>query len=62
MITEAVVTGLFAILALAIVSWIAIVIPEFEKFLDYHKTLSSILSFIFDAAPVQEDEACSPSR
>ena len=60
MITEAVVTVLFAILALAIVSWIAILIPEFEQFLDYHKKLNSIFAFIFNAAPVQEDAKKTP--
>lgn len=55
MITEAIVAVLFAILALAIVAWIAIIIPEFEIFLDYHKTISSILAFIFNSAP--EDAA-----
>ncbi|MDA4131097.1 MAG: hypothetical protein OK457_10030 [Thaumarchaeota archaeon] len=60
MITEAVVAILFAILALAIVAWIAIIIPEFEKFLNYHKMLSSILAFIFNAAPVQQDSKKAP--
>ena len=55
MITEAVVTVLFAILALAIISWIAILVPEFAKFLDYHKRLNSVFAFIFNAAPVQEE-------
>jgi hypothetical protein len=56
MITEAVVTVLFAILALAIIAWIAIIIPEFEMFLDYHKKISSILVFIFNSAPEDAEE------
>jgi hypothetical protein len=56
MITEAVVTVLFAILALAIIAWIAIVMPEFENFLDYHKKLASILAFIFSSAPEDPEE------
>ena len=55
MITEIVVALLFAILGLAILSWIAIIIPEFGKFLQGHKTLHSLVSFIFNAAPDQED-------
>jgi hypothetical protein len=56
MITEAVVTVLFAILALAIIAWIAIIIPEFEIFLDYHKKISAILAFIFNSAPEDAEE------
>jgi len=55
MITEIVVTLLFAILALAILSWIAIVIPELGKYLEYHKRLSALVSFVFNAAPAQEN-------
>jgi len=55
MITEIVVTILFAILGLAIVSWVAIVIPELNKFIQGHKRVASIIAFIFNAAPVQED-------
>jgi hypothetical protein len=55
LITELVVGLLFAILGLAIVSWVAIVLPELEKFLKQHKRISGLLAFIFNAAPVQED-------
>jgi len=55
MITEIVVAILFAILGLAIVSWVAILIPEFSRFLQGHKRLNSLISFVFNAAPDQED-------
>ncbi len=55
MITEIIVAILFAILGLAIVSWVAIVIPELNKFLQGHKRLYSIIAFVFNAAPDQED-------
>ncbi len=55
MITEIVVAILFAILGLAIVSWIVILIPELGKFLQGHNRLHSLVAFVFNAAPVQED-------
>lgn len=55
MITEIVVGILFAILGLAIVSWVAIVIPELDKYLRSHKRLYAIIAFVFNAAPDQED-------
>jgi hypothetical protein len=55
MIVQIVVAVLFAILGLAIVSWVAIVIPELDKFIKGHKRISAIIAFIFNAAPVQED-------
>ena len=55
MITELVVGLLFVILGLAIVSWIAIILPEFERYLKQHKRLYALFSFIFNAAPDQED-------
>jgi hypothetical protein len=61
MITEIVVVVLFAILGLAVISWILIIIPEFSKFLQVHKRLNSFVAFVFNAAPVQEDaEGMSP--
>lgn len=54
MITQIVVAILFAILALAIISWIAIVIPELGKYLQYHKKISALVSFVFNAAPAQD--------
>jgi hypothetical protein len=55
MITEIVVTVLFAILALALISWVAILIPELNKFLQGHKRIYNIISFVFNAAPDQEE-------
>jgi hypothetical protein len=55
LITELVVGLLFAILGLAIVSWIAIILPDLEKFLKQHKRIWAVFSFVFNAAPVQED-------
>jgi len=55
MITQIIVTILFALLGLAIVSWVAILIPELMKFISGHKRLSNLIAFIFNAAPDQED-------
>jgi len=55
MIAEIVVTILFAILGLAVLSWVVILIPEFARFLQGHKRLNSLVSFVFNAAPDQED-------
>jgi hypothetical protein len=55
MITDIVVAVLFGILGLAVVSWVAILIPELNKFLQSHKRIYSIIAFIFNAAPVQQD-------
>ena len=51
MITEIVVAILFAILGLAIVSWVAIVIPELQKYLQGHERIWGIIAFVFNAAP-----------
>lgn len=55
MITEIVIAILFAILGLAIISWVGILIPELNKFLQGHKRINSIVHFVFNAAPDQED-------
>jgi hypothetical protein len=55
MIVEIVEAVLFGILALAVIAWIAIVIPEFKTFLRQHKRLFSVASFVFNAAPAQDD-------
>jgi len=55
MITEIVVAVLFAILGLAIISWVAIVIPELSKFLQGHRRIYGVISFIFNAALDQEE-------
>jgi len=55
MITQIIVAILFAILGLAIVSWVAILIPDLSKFLKSHKRISGIVAFIFNAAPDQEE-------
>jgi len=54
-ITDLVVGLLFAILGLAIVSWFVIILPDFERFLKQNKRTWALFSFIFNAAPVQED-------
>jgi hypothetical protein len=55
MITDIVVAILFAILGLAIISWVGILIPELDKFLRGHKRIYNIIHFVFNAAPDQED-------
>jgi len=55
MITDIIVAILFAILGFAIISWVAILIPEFAKFLKNHKRLNAIIAFIFNSAPDQEE-------
>jgi len=55
MITEIIDAILFAILGLAIITWVAILIPELNKFLQGHKRIAAIIAFVFNAAPVQQD-------
>jgi hypothetical protein len=55
MITDVIVAILFAILGLAIISWVGILIPELNKFIQSHKRIAGIVAFIFNAAPDQED-------
>jgi hypothetical protein len=55
MITEAIVTLLFVILAIAIVGWIGFMLPDLRAFLKNHRLVSGVLQAIFNAAPVQQD-------
>ena len=54
-ITDVIVGILFAILGLAIISWIVILLPDLGKYLQTHKRIWSVISFIFNAAPDPED-------
>ena len=55
MITQAVITLLFAIVAVAVIGWIAFILPELRLFLKEHSSLSGVVQTIFNAAPVQAD-------
>ena len=55
MITDAVVTLLFAIVAVAVIGWIAFIIPEVRIYLKDHAYLSHLIQMIFNAAPIQQD-------
>jgi len=55
MITDAIVILLFAIVGIALIAWIAFLIPELGMFLKEHNSIYGILKTIFNAAPVQQD-------
>ena len=55
MITDAIVVLLFAIVGIAVIAWIAFLIPELRLFLKEHTSISGMLQTIFNAAPVQQD-------
>jgi hypothetical protein len=55
LITQAVITLLFAIVAVAVIGWIAFILPELRLFLKEHSSLSGVVQTIFNAAPVQAD-------
>lgn len=60
MITEATVIILFAIVAVAIVAWVGIILPDLREYLTQHKSIWSLLSFVFNATPDQEDAKRAP--
>lgn len=64
MLTDAVITLLFAIVAVAVIAWIAFMLPELRLFLKEHRNLSHPVEMIFNAAPVQSDvaKASTPVR
>jgi len=55
LITEAVITLLFAIVGFAVVAWIAFLLPEVRLFLKENLSLGHWVDMIFNAAPVQQD-------
>ena len=55
MITDAVVALLFAIVGVAVIGWIAFILPELRLYLNEHAILSHFIQMIFNAAPVQND-------
>ena len=54
-LADAIVYLTFGILGLAVIAWVAIIIPELRSYLSAHKRISSLVSFVFNAAPVQDD-------
>jgi hypothetical protein len=54
-LTDAVVGLLFAIVAVAILGWIASVVPELRLYLKQHKFLAGIFSMLFAANATNSD-------
>ena len=52
---DIIVAVLFAIVAIAILGYLGLVIPELMAYLKQNAKLAAIFSFIFDAAPVQKE-------
>jgi hypothetical protein len=57
LITQAVITLLFAIVGLAVVAWIVFLLPEARLLLKEHASMSYFVQMIFNASPVQQDAA-----
>jgi hypothetical protein len=51
LITEAVITILFAIVGIAVIGWIAFLIPELRVWLRQHASLDGVIKMIFVAEP-----------
>jgi uncharacterized membrane protein len=64
LITEAIVTILFALVGVAVVAWVASVFVDFRLFLNEHANISHQIQMIFNAAPVQQeaDRSSKPVR
>jgi hypothetical protein len=55
MFTQAIVTLLFVILAVAVIGWIGFISSDLKAFLKSHRVVSGIVQTIFNAAPVQQE-------
>lgn len=55
MITQAVITILFVIVGVAVIAWIAFLLPEVRLYLKENMSLGHWVEMIFNAAPVQQD-------
>lgn len=53
--TQAFVAFLFAIVAIAVLGWVASILPELRMFVKSYLFLSNIFQTLFNAAPVQQD-------
>ncbi len=57
---DIIVAVLFAIVAIAILGYVGLVIPELRAYLKQNAKLAAIFSFIFDAAPVKNESKKTP--
>ena len=55
LITQAVITLLFALVGIAVIAWIISLLPELRLYLKENMKLGHWFEMIFNAAPVQQD-------